>query len=67
MLTTITFYILILKDVRLPLVVWGKVALDLSEAIQLLSDRTLICVMKFGKIKIWKGKRLYFHEVTYFK
>ncbi|XP_048596368.1 replication protein A 70 kDa DNA-binding subunit B-like [Brassica napus] len=30
-------------DVRLPLVVWGKVALDLSEAIQLLSDRTLIC------------------------
>ncbi|KAG2252588.1 hypothetical protein Bca52824_082724 [Brassica carinata] len=33
------------EDVRIPLVVWGKVALDLSEAIQLLSDRTLICVM----------------------
>ncbi|CAF1933661.1 hypothetical protein HID58_067967 [Brassica napus] len=45
------------EDVRLPLVVWGKVALDLSEAIQLLSDRTLICVMKFGKIKIWKDER----------
>ncbi|CAN7016565.1 unnamed protein product [Brassica rapa subsp. trilocularis] len=44
-------------DVRLPLVVWGKVALDLSEAIQLLSDRTLICVMKFGKIKVWKDER----------
>ncbi|KAL0816688.1 hypothetical protein Bca101_073132 [Brassica carinata] len=40
------------EDVRLPLVVWGRVALDLSEAIQLLSDRTLICVMKFGKIKM---------------
>uniref|UniRef100_A0A0D3E4R5 Replication protein A 70 kDa DNA-binding subunit B/D first OB fold domain-containing protein n=1 Tax=Brassica oleracea var. oleracea TaxID=109376 RepID=A0A0D3E4R5_BRAOL len=42
------------EDVRLPLVVWGKVALDLSEEIQLLSDRTLICVMKFVKIKVWK-------------
>ncbi|CAN6878025.1 unnamed protein product [Brassica oleracea] len=45
------------EDVRLPLVVWGKVALDLSEAIQLLSDRTLICVMKFVKIKVWKDER----------
>ncbi|XP_048599720.1 uncharacterized protein LOC125579870 [Brassica napus] len=42
------------EDVRIPLVVWGKVALDLSEAIQLLSDRTLICVMKFVKLKVWK-------------
>ncbi|KAH0905036.1 hypothetical protein HID58_044539 [Brassica napus] len=45
------------EDVRLPLVVWGKAALDLSEAIQLLSDRTLICVMKFVKIKVWKDER----------
>ncbi|CAN6868664.1 unnamed protein product [Brassica oleracea] len=45
------------EDVRLPLVVWGKVALDLSEAIQLLSDRTLICVMKFVKIKVWKDEQ----------
>ncbi|CAF2075486.1 BnaC01g28230D [Brassica napus] len=45
------------EDVRLPLVVWGKVALDLSEAIQLLSDSTLICVMKFVKIKVWKDER----------
>ncbi|KAF3588730.1 hypothetical protein F2Q69_00031361 [Brassica cretica] len=45
------------NDVRLPLVVWGNVALDLSEAIQLLSDKTLICVVKFGKIKVWKDER----------
>ncbi|CAN7026883.1 unnamed protein product [Brassica oleracea var. botrytis] len=45
------------EDVRLPLVVWGKVALDLSEEIQLLSDRTLICVMKFVKIKVWKDEQ----------
>ncbi|KAH0874350.1 hypothetical protein HID58_071712 [Brassica napus] len=44
-----------MKNVRIPLVVWGKVALDLSEAIQLLSDRTLICVMKFVKLKVWKA------------
>ncbi|KAG2286718.1 hypothetical protein Bca52824_046322 [Brassica carinata] len=52
------------NDVRLPLVVWGNVALDLSEAIQLLSDKTLICVLKFGKIKVWKEEEEYFVKTT---
>ncbi|RID63449.1 hypothetical protein BRARA_E02456, partial [Brassica rapa] len=37
-----------------------KISLELKNednAIQLLSDRTLICVMKFGKIKVWKDER----------
>lgn len=46
------------RDVRISLVVWGKLALDLGKAIQLFRDKTLICVVTFGKIKVWKGNLL---------
>ncbi|CAN7104067.1 unnamed protein product, partial [Brassica rapa subsp. narinosa] len=43
------------EDERLPLVLWGKFAEDISDAVQLRSENTVICVLRFGKIKIWKG------------
>lgn len=56
-----------LRGVRLPVVVWGKVAMELSKSFHLLIDKSLICVMRFGKIKVWQGKHviyLYIEKIT---
>ncbi|KAH0899305.1 LOW QUALITY PROTEIN: hypothetical protein HID58_048873 [Brassica napus] len=37
------------EDERLPM--------DISDAVQLRSDNTVICVLRFGKIKVWKDER----------
>ncbi|CAF2133673.1 unnamed protein product [Brassica napus] len=50
------------EDERLPLVLWGKFAEDISDAVQLRSENTVICVLRFGKIKIWKGNFVMFYE-----
>ncbi|KAG2308567.1 hypothetical protein Bca52824_028315 [Brassica carinata] len=42
------------EDERLPLVLWGKFVEEISDAVQLRSENTVICVLRFGKIKIWK-------------
>ncbi|KAL0814603.1 hypothetical protein Bca101_071046 [Brassica carinata] len=42
------------EDERLPLVLWGKFAEDVSNAIQLRSEQSIVCVLRFGKIKVWK-------------
>ncbi|KAG2286911.1 hypothetical protein Bca52824_046515 [Brassica carinata] len=44
-------------DERLPLVSWGKFAEDVSNAIQLRSEQSIVCVLRFGKIKVWKEDR----------
>ncbi|CAG7895016.1 unnamed protein product [Brassica rapa] len=46
-----------LEDVRLPLVLWGNFASDVSNAMQTHRDEALICVLRFGKIKVWKDDR----------
>ncbi|KAG5414520.1 hypothetical protein IGI04_002087 [Brassica rapa subsp. trilocularis] len=46
-----------LEDVRLPLVLWGNFASDVSNAMQTRRDEALICVLRFGKIKVWKDDR----------
>ncbi|XP_056864303.1 replication protein A 70 kDa DNA-binding subunit C-like [Raphanus sativus] len=46
-----------LDDARLPIVLWGKFAADVNEAIQTRGDESIICVLRFGKIKIWKDDR----------
>ena len=48
-------FALFCKDERLPLVLWGKFAEDVSNAIQLRSEQSIVCVLRFGKIKVWKG------------
>lgn len=30
--------------------------MDVNEAVQTKGDESIICVLRFGKIKIWKGK-----------
>ncbi|KAF8097473.1 hypothetical protein N665_0288s0006 [Sinapis alba] len=45
------------EDERLPIVLWGKFATDVNDAIQLRGEQQLICVVRFGKIKIWKEER----------
>ncbi|KAF8113551.1 hypothetical protein N665_0048s0012 [Sinapis alba] len=45
------------EDERLSLVLWGKFAADVSDAIRLHSANTIICVVRFGKIKVWKDDR----------
>uniref|UniRef100_A0A0D3CM08 DUF223 domain-containing protein n=1 Tax=Brassica oleracea var. oleracea TaxID=109376 RepID=A0A0D3CM08_BRAOL len=45
------------EDERLPLVLWGKFAEDVSNAIQLRSEQSIVCVLRFGKIKVWKEDR----------
>ncbi|KAG2266479.1 hypothetical protein Bca52824_073558 [Brassica carinata] len=45
-----------LEDVRLPIFLWGSFAMDVNEAVQTKGDESIICVLRFGKIKIWKGK-----------
>ncbi|KAF8048621.1 hypothetical protein N665_2454s0002 [Sinapis alba] len=42
------------NDDRLPMVLWGRFVLDVNDAIQHRSEQVLICVLRFGKIKVWK-------------
>ena len=35
---------------------WGSFATDVMEAIQMRREHAIICVIRFGKIKVWKGK-----------
>jgi len=37
------------------MVLWGNFATDVSDAIQGRGENTIICVLRFGKIKVWKG------------
>ena len=55
---------IVCRDERLPLVLWGKFAEDISDAVQLHSENTVICVLRFGKIKIWKGNFVRFCVLT---
>uniref|UniRef100_A0A0D3E8T9 ATP-dependent DNA helicase n=1 Tax=Brassica oleracea var. oleracea TaxID=109376 RepID=A0A0D3E8T9_BRAOL len=41
-------------DDRLPMVLWGKFATDVNDAIQLRGEHKIIIVLRFGKIKVWK-------------
>ncbi|CAN7016569.1 unnamed protein product [Brassica rapa subsp. trilocularis] len=43
-------------DKRLQTVLWGSFATDVMEAIQMRREQAIICVIRFGKIKVWKGK-----------
>ncbi|KAH0868343.1 hypothetical protein HID58_075365 [Brassica napus] len=45
------------KDERLPMVLWGNFATDVSDAIQGRGENAIICVLRFGKIKVWKDER----------
>ncbi|KAH0929467.1 hypothetical protein HID58_015194 [Brassica napus] len=45
------------NDVRLTIVLWGKFAMNVSDAIQLRADHAVVCVLRFGKIKVWKEDR----------
>lgn len=53
--------IFIYSDERLPTVFWGSFATDVMEAIQLHSNHAIICVIRFGKIKVWKGNFLIYN------
>ncbi|KAF8091968.1 hypothetical protein N665_0430s0008 [Sinapis alba] len=44
-------------DNRLPIVLWGKFATEVNDAIQLRGEQQIICVLRFAKIKVWKGER----------
>ncbi|KAH0858777.1 hypothetical protein HID58_087038 [Brassica napus] len=44
-------------DDRLPMVLWGKFATDVNDAIQLRGEHKIIIVLRFGKIKVWKDER----------
>ncbi|XP_018461540.1 replication protein A 70 kDa DNA-binding subunit A-like [Raphanus sativus] len=44
-------------DDRLPLVLWGKFATDVDNAIQLRRENQKVLVLRFGKIKVWKDER----------
>ncbi|KAH0883436.1 hypothetical protein HID58_059532, partial [Brassica napus] len=46
-----------LADVRLPMVLWGNFATDVTNAIQLRGEGRVILVLRFGKIKVWKEDR----------
>ncbi|KAH0873320.1 hypothetical protein HID58_070682 [Brassica napus] len=46
-----------LADVRLPMVLWGNFASDVTNAIQLRGEGRVILVLRFGKIKVWKDDR----------
>ena len=53
-ISTITLFIF-RRDVRLPLVLWRNFASNVSNAMQTRRDEALICVLRFEKIKVWKG------------
>ncbi|KAF8096356.1 hypothetical protein N665_0311s0009 [Sinapis alba] len=42
------------RDDHLPMVLWGRFVLDVNDAIQHRTEQVLICVLRFGKIKVWK-------------
>ena len=42
------------RDECLPMVLWGNFATDVSEAIERGGDNAIVCVLRFGKIKVWK-------------
>ncbi|CAN6989563.1 unnamed protein product, partial [Brassica rapa subsp. trilocularis] len=44
-----------LEDVRLPMVLWGNIATDVTNSLQLRSEKCVILVLRFGKIKVCKG------------
>ena len=37
------------------MVLWGKIATDVTNSIQLRSEKRVIFVLRFWKIKVWKG------------
>lgn len=37
------------------MVLWSNLATDISEAIQRSSENVIVVVLRFGKIKVWKG------------
>lgn len=43
------------RDDRLTVVLWGKFANDIDDAIQGSNGQSVIFVLRFGKIKVWKG------------
>ncbi|KAL1193306.1 hypothetical protein V5N11_012545 [Cardamine amara subsp. amara] len=43
------------NDVRLPVVLWGSFAEYISTNVQTAPGSVVICVIKYGKIKVWKG------------
>ncbi|CAN6830438.1 unnamed protein product [Brassica oleracea] len=44
-------------DDKLPVVLWGKFACDVNEAMQVRDEHCTILVLRFGKIKEWKEER----------
>ncbi|XP_048609005.1 uncharacterized protein LOC125584500 [Brassica napus] len=44
-------------DERLPMVLWGKFACDVCEAMQVQNEHSTVLVLLFGKIKVWKEDR----------
>ncbi|KAF3525828.1 hypothetical protein F2Q69_00048755 [Brassica cretica] len=46
-----------LADVRLPMVLWGNFATDVTNAIPLRGEGRVVLVLRFGKIKVWKEDR----------
>ncbi|KAL0684670.1 hypothetical protein Bca4012_051518 [Brassica carinata] len=45
------------NDERLPMVLWGKFACDVCEAMQVRDEHSIVLVLRFGKIKVWKEDR----------
>lgn len=37
------------------MVLWGNFATDVSDSIHGRGDNAIICVLRFEKIKVWKG------------
>lgn len=64
-----TYFILlsVCSDDRLPLVLWGKFATDVDNAIQLRRENQKVLVLRFGKIKVWKGLIYLFYFFQFFK
>ncbi|RID75731.1 hypothetical protein BRARA_B02761 [Brassica rapa] len=46
-----------LDDERLPMVLWGKFACDVCEAMRVQDEHSTVLVLRFGKIKVWKEDR----------
>ncbi|KAF8104466.1 hypothetical protein N665_0172s0096 [Sinapis alba] len=44
-------------DDRIPMVLWGKFPQDVNNEIQTQSAHSVILVLRFGKIKVWKDER----------
>lgn len=48
------------RDEKLPVVLWGKFACDVNDAMQVRDKHCTILVLRFGKIKEWKGSYIFF-------